>query len=68
MLELIAVLLLGPPCVACIWWLLSRAWATAVEGGSVSEKTKKRQRKEFWILLTAAYALGIIQSLIQHKF
>jgi TRAP-type mannitol/chloroaromatic compound transport system permease small subunit len=68
MRQSIAVLIFFPPCGACIWWLLSRGWAKIVQGANISERTVKRQRYEFWILLIAAYALLLIQGLIQHKF
>jgi len=46
-----------PPAGAILWWLMSRAWASAVQGGSVSETTRKRQKKEALVLLVAAYVL-----------
>jgi len=46
-----------PPAGTVVWWLMSRAWASAVQGGKVSETTRKRQRKEAIVLLLAAYIL-----------
>ena len=46
-----------PPIGATFVWLRARGWATTVQGGSVSEKTKRRQKIEFWLLLFAAYVL-----------
>ncbi len=68
MRQSIAVAIFFPPCGAFAWWLLSRGWAKIVQGGDVSERTKKRQRYEFWILMIAAYALLIIEGLVLHKF
>jgi hypothetical protein len=65
--SIIWLLLFAPPCIACVWWLLSRGWATIVQGGSVSERTVKRQRIEFWIMLVAAYVVAVITSLVEHK-
>ena len=51
-------ILLGPPVLAVLWWLGSRGWAATLQGGSVSDRTKLRQKKEFWILLAVMYLLG----------
>lgn len=51
MSQTLMVVLFGPPCIAGVWWLLSHGWGKTVQGGSVSERTKKRQRVEFWVLL-----------------
>ena len=55
--QIIALDLFIPPIGTCIWWLMSRGWAGFVQGGSVSENTKKRQKWEFWSILLAAYLL-----------
>jgi hypothetical protein len=47
----------GPPILAMLWRLRAKSWARTVQGGTVSEKTESRQKKEFWILLIAMYAL-----------
>jgi uncharacterized membrane protein HdeD (DUF308 family) len=57
--QQIALLLLGPPITTFVWLLMSRGWAGLVQGGAVSEHTKKRQKWEFWILLTVMYAIGL---------
>jgi hypothetical protein len=51
-------LIFGPPVMACLVWLLSRGWAMGVQGGRVSEKTKRRQKIEFWSVLIGLYILG----------
>ncbi len=48
-----------PPVGAGIWWLMSRGWAISVQGGTVSETTKRRQGTMFWVLLIFVYAVGI---------
>lgn len=58
MWQQIVVLLLTPPCVACIWWLMSRGWASSVQGGHVSSQTRSRQKFEFWLLILVLY-LGL---------
>jgi len=46
-----------PPVGTAIWWLMSRGWAGTVQGGSVSDTTKQRQKTEFVVILIAAYVL-----------
>jgi hypothetical protein len=50
--------LIAPPVLATLWWLLSRAWGTAVQGGQVSESTKIRQKRGFLVMLTLLYLIG----------
>jgi len=46
-----------PPVGTLVWWLMSRVWATAVQGGEVSETTRKRQKKIALALLILVYVL-----------
>ena len=59
-LQGIIILILAPPLVTVLWWLLSRGWATTVQGGNISERTRKRQSFEFWIVLGAGYFIEIV--------
>jgi hypothetical protein len=56
--EQLAIFLLGPPIMSTLWWFSSRNLGRIVQGGSVSERTKQRQKKEFWVLLIGLYLLG----------
>lgn len=56
--EQLSILILGPPVMAGLIWLLSRGWATGVQGGSASDQTKSRQRVEFWVVLVIMYVIG----------
>jgi hypothetical protein len=47
-----------PPVVAGLWWLMSRGWAGIVQAGTVSETTKTRQHKLFWVVLMVFYLLA----------
>jgi hypothetical protein len=58
--ELVVSLIVGPPIMAFLWRLLSGGFAAAVQGGTRNEKTIKRQRMEFWILLIVLYLTGIV--------
>ena len=49
--------LVVPPIAAVLWWTFSRGWAAAVQGGNVSDRTRKRQKTEFFVVLGLLYAL-----------
>jgi hypothetical protein len=48
---------LAPPIMALLIRLLSRGWANAIQGGNVSERTRKRQKLEFWGVLIFMYVM-----------
>ncbi len=50
MINIKYLIAIAPPCLACVWWLLSRGLATIVQGGDVSARTVKRQKYEFRLL------------------
>ena len=56
--EQIAVVLLTPPVITALWWLMSRGWASIVQGGDPTERTKRRQRGEFFVLLIVMYMIS----------
>jgi len=43
--QQILIILVGPPIMAGLWWLGSRGFGGVVQGRSVSERTKSRQKK-----------------------
>jgi hypothetical protein len=55
--QQIVVLVLVPPVMAGLTWLMMRGWAMGVQGGTVTERTKKRQKIEFWGMLVAFYLI-----------
>jgi hypothetical protein len=61
--EQLAVLIVGPPLMASLIWLMSRGWAASVQGGGPSEETKRRQKLEFWIVLITMYIIGLSMAL-----
>jgi len=61
--EQLAILIAGPPLMASLIWLMSRGWATSVQTGTVSKRTKRRQKLEFWIVLVAMYVIGLSMAL-----
>ena len=48
---------ISPPILAALWWSFSRGWANTVQGGEVSQRTKLRQKRGFWIVLIGLYLL-----------
>ena len=46
-----------PPVMALLVGVLSRGWASIVQGGNVSGATRKRQKMEVWIVLCLMYAM-----------
>ncbi len=57
--EQIAIFVLGPPVMASLIWLMSRGWAHTVQGEVVSDRTKHRQKMEFWIFMIVMYIFMI---------
>ena len=55
--QMILLDILVPPIGTCVWWLMAHGWAGLVQLGRPSETTRKRQKWEFWTILTAAYVL-----------
>ena len=49
--------LVAPPIGASLWWIMSRGWGNAVQGGQVSTRTKNRQKVGFFVLLVLAYII-----------
>jgi hypothetical protein len=49
--------LVAPPVGACLWWLFSRGNALTLQGGNVSERTKKREKIGFFVVLALAYLI-----------
>jgi len=47
-----------PPVGAVFWWLMSRGLASAAQGGAVNQRTERRQKIEFWVLLLIVYAMS----------
>ena len=57
--EQLLILIAGPPAMAGLFWLMSRGWALTVQGGEASDRTKGRQKIEFWVVLVGMYVIGI---------
>ncbi len=66
-MENALLLVAAPPVMACLVWLLSRAWAFTVQGGRVSEMTKRRQRLELRIIIPLFYVIEIVTLLAKHR-
>ena len=55
--EQLTIGIFMPPVMALLFKFMARGWAMTVQGGTVSQKTKRRQRIEFWGMLVAMYLL-----------
>lgn len=55
----ILVALLIPPVAACIFWVQVRGEALLIWRGKPSQRTKNREKKEFWLLLAFGYVVAI---------
>jgi len=62
----IVFVLVFPPIMAALVWLGSRRWANVVQGGNVSDRTKRRQKWEFWVVLTLMYIIVLGFALYAH--
>ena len=58
--EQFLIATVGPPVIAALWRVRARGWARTAQGGAISARTEQRQKKEFWVLLIAMYALMIV--------
>jgi hypothetical protein len=55
--EQLAFGLFAPPIMAVVLRLMMKGWATIVQGGTISETTRKRQRVLFWGVLILMYLI-----------
>ena len=49
--------MVAPPIIASLWWVFSRGWAIAVQAGTVSDRTRIRQKSGFFLVLALLYVL-----------
>ena len=57
--QQVLIVLGAPPIMAGLWWLLSRGWGESLQGGTVSGRTRVRQRRGFWVVLVVGYLVTI---------
>lgn len=56
----------GPPIMTALWWVMSRGWALGIQRGKVSDRTRARQKREFFVLLVVLYLIGFGMSFYVH--
>jgi hypothetical protein len=49
--------IVAPPVLTGFWWLSSRGLARSLQGEEISEATKFRQSRGFWIALGMLYLI-----------
>lgn len=57
--EQIAMVIVTPPIMTLVYRIMAYGWAMFVQGGNVSETTRKRQKRESWMLLWGLYIMMI---------
>jgi hypothetical protein len=57
--EQVLLDVVGPPIGAGLFWLFSRGRAVTVQGGSVSDRTRARQIRGFWLVMGVSYLFMI---------
>lgn len=57
--QQILFLLFSPPIGALLWLFMARGWARQVQGGTISDQTKQRQKKLFWGFLIFMYIFNL---------
>jgi len=53
----VLTIILGPPIMACIWYVLFRLWAGML-GTTNRPWVQRWRRTEFWVLMGAMYVIG----------
>ena len=56
--QLILLDIVAPPIMAALWWLKARGMAGAIQGGTVSKETRRRQKQECLAILCLCYLLA----------
>lgn len=57
--EQLLIFTIGPPIMASLIWMMSRGWAHTVQGALISDRTRKRQKIEFWVVLIVMYLFSV---------
>lgn len=55
--QQVLMIIFVPPVTAAFAHIVSRGWANTVQGGKISERTRKRQKVEFWAVLAFGYVM-----------
>jgi hypothetical protein len=61
------VLLIGPPCLAVLGWLMTRGWISAVSQGRSTPLIALWKKYDFWIILGVRYVVIRSAAIIDHK-
>jgi hypothetical protein len=64
--EQVVFFIFAPPLMALLIRVLSHGWASIVQSGKVSEATRKRQRVEFWVVLSFMYVMVFVIFVYAH--
>jgi len=67
MRSIVWILLLGPPILAAMTWLLTRGWTSMMMRGRTTSRIAKLQKYDFWIILAILYLVMFTAALVKHK-
>jgi len=65
--SIIWLLLLAPPCLALVTWLIIRGWKLMMMGGRSTSRIAAWQKYDFWIILGILYVVMFAAAVIEHK-
>jgi len=60
-------LLIGPPCLTLLTWLLTRGWTYLMMRGRTTARITAWQRYDFWIIFAIIYVVMFTAALVGHK-
>jgi hypothetical protein len=67
MRQITEVLIFGPPTLAVITWILTRAWTRATQRQELSAAFRKWQQYDFWIILLNMEIVMFVTAMVEHK-
>jgi len=67
MRSIVWILLLGPPILAAMTWLLTRGWTSMMMRGRTTSRIATWQKYDFWIILAILYLVMFTAALVKHK-
>jgi len=67
MRQIVWVLLLGPPTLAVLAWVMTRRWVSMMMRNRPRAWVRAWQKYDFWIILCILYAVMFSAAVLDHK-
>ncbi len=67
MRQIVWVLLIGPPTLAILTWLMTRGWISMLMQNRSRPWVKSWQKYDFWIILGILYVVMFSAAMLDHK-